>query len=196
VGTLKKKQIFTLEDWKQANQLERIFISIVEPKKFDLNHVDEEKFKSLRKVWGILGQTMNKARQIDLIMDRCGVDERLAYKLSKEAEEIFGRLSEVDEWIENQGLKQRLFLLADKAEEDGDYETARKCLESARMILDKQNEKKPRETRVFAQVVFIDDPKAITSTTEGDDIDYEEIPGEESLLEPQAIGVPSGSAAD
>jgi hypothetical protein len=139
---------------------------------------------------------MNKARQIDLIMDRCGVDERLAYKLSKEAEEIFGRLSEVDEWIENQGLKQRLFLLADKAEEDGDYETARKCLESARMILDKQNEKKPRETRVFAQVVFIDDPKAITSTTEGDDIDYEEIPGEESLLEPQATGVPSGSSAD
>jgi len=143
-----------------------------------------------------LGQTMNKQRQVEIIMDQCAVDERLAYRLIRESEEVFGKLSEVDQFIEYSALKQRLYLMADKAEEDEDYETARKCLESARQILDKQNENKPREKRVFAQVVFIDDPKAITSSTEADDIEYEDVTGEESVLEPQAVGVSSGSAAD
>lgn len=195
MGTLKKKQIFTQEDWKQASQLERIFIWLIDPKKFDLNHQDEQKYVLLRKIWGILGQTMNKARQVDLICDRCGIDERESYRLVKQAEEIFGKLSEVDEWIEFQSLKQRYYLMADAAEKDGDIETARKCLDSARQIMEQQNAKKPRAARVYAQVVFIDDPKAITSQSDADDIDFEEI-GEEGLLESQAVGVPAGPAAD
>jgi hypothetical protein len=196
VGTLKKKPIFTKDDWKQANQLERIHIWLVDPRNFELNHTDEEKFKMLRMIWGILGQTMNKQKQVDMIIDRCYVDERMAYRLIKEAEELFGKLSEVDQFIEYTALKQRLYLMADQAEQEKDYETARKCLESARQILDKQNENKPREKRVFAQVIFMDDPKAITSSSEADDIEYEEVTGEERVLEPQAVGVPSRSAAD
>ena len=194
MGTLKKKQICSEEDWKQANQLERIFIWIVDSNKFELNNQDEQKYVLLRKIWGILGQTLNKARQVELICDRCGIEEREAYRLIKQAEEIFGKLSEVDEWIEFQSLKQRYYLMADLAEKEGDYETARRCLDSARQIMEQQNAKKPREARVYAQVVFVDNPKAITSQADADDIDYEEI--EDGVLEPEATRFSAGPATD
>lgn len=150
----------------------------------------------LRKVWGLLGQTMNKQKQIELICDRCGVDEGVAYRLAKQSEELFGKLSEVDEWIEYQALKQRYYFMADIAEKEGDIETARKCLDSARQIMEQQNAKKPKPARVYAQVVFIDDPKAITSQSDADDIEYEEIGEEDGLLESEAARVPAGPAAD
>ena len=162
--------------------------------KFELNNQDEQKYVLLRKIWGILGQTLNKARQVELICDRCGIEEREAYRLIKQAEEIFGKLSEVDEWIEFQSLKQRYYLMADLAEKEGDYETARRCLDSARQIMEQQNAKKPREARVYAQVVFVDNPKAITSQADADDIDYEEI--EDGVLEPEATRFSAGPATD
>lgn len=190
----KQRQIFTTDDWKQADRIERIYINLVQ-REFELSYEDEEYLEKLKKVWAILGKTMTKMKQVELIQDFAMVTTRTAFKYIDDAQALFGEILKTDAEIELAALKERYYLLADKAEQLEDYDTARRCMESAQAIIEKIQALNPKKQRVFATVIFTDDPKALTATHDGDEIDFEEI-GSQSLLEQQAIAVPTGSAAD
>jgi hypothetical protein len=190
----KQRQIFTIDDWKQADRIERIYINLVQ-REFELSYEDEEYLEKLKKVWAILGKTMTKMKQIELIQEFAMVTTRTAFKYIDDAQALFGEILKTDAEIELAALKERYYLLADKAEQLQDYDTARRCIESAQAIIEKIQALNPKKQRVFATVIFTDDPKALTATHDGDEIDFEEI-GSQSLLEQQAIAVPTGSAAD
>jgi len=190
----KQRQIFTIDDWKQADRIERIYINLVQ-REFELSYEDEEYLEKLKKVWAILGKTMTKMKQVELIQEFAMVTTRTAFKYIDDAQALFGEILKTDAEIELAALKERYYLLADKAEQLQDYDTARRCMESAQAIIEKIQALNPKKQRVFATVIFTDDPKALTATHDGDEIEFEEL-GAQSLLEQQAIAVPSGYAAD
>ena len=190
----RKEPLFSRNDWKEADQLGRIYIHLLQPE-FELEYPDEEKLEQLKQVWAILGKTMSKMKQIRRIEEFCGVTTRTAFKFIDEAQQLFGQILKVDSEVELAAMKERYYRLADKAEKEGDYDTARRCIDSAQALIAKIEASQPAQKRVFATVIFTDDPKALTAQHDGDDIDFEEI-GAQGLLEQQAIAVPAGSAAD
>jgi cell division protein ZapA (FtsZ GTPase activity inhibitor) len=191
----KQRQIFTIEDWKEANRLERLYIHLLQPDDFELDYEDEDYLDALKQVWTILGKTMAKMKQVSRIVDLIGVTTRTAFKYIDDAQALFGEILKTDAEMELSVMKERYYRLADKAEKSGDYDTARRCMDSAQTIIEKLEARKPKQQRVFAAVIFTDDPKALTAQHDGDEIDFEEL-GAQSLLEQQAIAVPSGVAAD
>jgi len=191
----RRKQIFTIDDWKQADRIERLYIYLLQPDDFELSYEDEEYLDCLKQVWTILGKTMAKMKQVSRIVDMIGVTTRTAFKYIDDAQALFGEILKTDAEVELAVMKERYYRLADKAEKDGDFDTARRCMDSAQNIIEKLEARKPKQQRVFATVIFTDDPKALTATHDGDEIEFEEL-GAQSLLEQQAIAVPSGGAAD
>ena len=190
----RKEPLFSRNDWKEADQLGRIYIHLLQPE-FELSCEDEEKLEQLKQVWAILGKTMSKMKQIRRIEDFCGVTTRTAFKFIDEAQQLFGQILKVDSEVELAAMKERYYRLADKAEKDGDYDTARRCMDSAQALIAKIEASQPAQKRIFATVIFTDDPKALTAQHDGDEIDFEEIDAE-SVLEQQAIAVPARIAAD
>lgn len=195
MGTLsrKQRQLFTRHDWNQADRLEKIYIHLLQPE-FDLTYEEEDYLDTLKQVWSILGKTMTKMKQVRLIEEFAGVTTRTAFKYIDEAQALFGEILKTDAEMELAALKERYYRLADKAEKDGDFDTARRCIESAQGLIDKIEAMKPKKQRVFATVIFTDDPKALTAQHDGDEIEFEDL-GAQRVLEQQAIAVSSGEAA-
>lgn len=190
----RKEPLFSRNDWKEADQLGRIYIHLLQPE-FELEYPDEEKLEQLKQVWAILGKTMSKMKQIRRIEEFCGVTTRTAFKFIDEAQQLFGQILKVDSEVELAAMKERYYRLADKAEKEGDYDTARRCMDSAQALIAKIEASQPAQKRVFATVIFTDDPKALQAQHDGDEIEFEEIDAE-SVLEQQAIAVPARIAAD
>lgn len=190
----RKEPLFTRLDWKEADQLGRIYIHLLQPE-FELEYPDEEKLEQLKQVWAILGKTMSKMKQIRRIEEFCGVTTRTAFKFIDEAQQLFGEILKVDAEVELAAMKERYYRLADKAEKDEDYDTARRCIDSALALVAKIEALQPAQKRVYATVIFTDDPKTLMAQHDGDEIDFEDITGAQSLLEQQAIAVPAGNAA-
>ena len=190
----RKEPLFSRNDWKEADQLGRIYIHLLQPE-FELEYPDEEKLEQLKQVWAILGKTMSKMKQIRRIEEFCGVTTRTAFKFIDEAQQLFGQILKVDSEVELAAMKERYYRLADKAEKEGDYDTARRCIDSAQALIAKIEASQPAQKRVFATVIFTDDPKALQAQHDGDEIEFEEIDAE-SVLEQQAIAVPARIAAD
>ena len=71
----RKEPLFSRNDWKEADQLGRIYIHLLQPE-FELEYPDEEKLEQLKQVWAILGKTMSKMKQIRRIEEFCGVTTR------------------------------------------------------------------------------------------------------------------------
>lgn len=192
----KQPQIFTIEDFKAASPLEKIQMHLLQPG-LELTYELDDRLQAYKDIWAILGKTNSTMKRTKQVQELLGLEYSTALRYIKEAEQLFGEITKVDAEIELAMMKERYLRLADKAEKEKDYDTARRCMENAEAIMLKMEANKPRQQRVFAAVIFTDNPKALTAQNDADDIEFEEIEGEgeTGLLELEAIRVPAGQAA-
>lgn len=191
----KQAQIFTIEEFKAASPLEKIQMHLLQPG-LELPYELDDRLQAYKDIWAILGKTNSTMKRTKQVQELLHLEYSTALRYIKEAEQLFGEVTKVDAEIELAMMKERYLRLADKAEKAKDYDTARRCMENAEAILAKMEANKPRQQRVFAAVIFTDNPKALTAKNDDtDDIEFEEIDGEAGLLELEAIRVPAGHAA-
>lgn len=189
------RKIFTADDFSEADRIGKLYIHMMQPDDFELTYQEEEYLERLKKVWGLMGKKMAKMRRIYLIAEEFDIHHRNAFKLLHDAQELFGDILKQEKETELLIMKERYYELSDKASKEDDYDTARKCLEAAERIIEKLEAMKPAQKREYATVIFTSDPKALQANNNVDEIDFEEL-GQAGLLEPEAVAVPAGNAAD
>lgn len=189
----RKSEIFTREDFDQADNIGKLYLHLMDPDRFEINNAQADHLEKIEKVWAIMSRKMNTLKRVNLIKEVLAVTHRQAYIYIDEATWLFGDILKTNADAELAMLKEKYYQLASKAENDGDFETARKCYESAEKVIQKIQDAMPGKKRVFTEIVFTSNPKALT---QAEDAEFEELDDEAgSVLELQAIAIPSGSAA-
>lgn len=190
---MQKKQlnerVYTRADFENAKGIvERIIIHLDQPKKYLLSESERRHFERLRVVFGIMMQCNTQKQRIRRISQVIPVSERSVARYMAEAKELFVDMMRVDREWERHFLKEKLYGLAQKAEEAGDVETAVKCLDKIIKLegYDREDSGIKPDDIMLPNLIFTADPKAIS-----DNIEYEEA----LVLEQEAIAVPAGAAA-
>lgn len=190
----KKSRVYTEADFAAAEGLDRLYMYLMQPDDFEWLITQQEinKLESLRSTWAIMCSKMSTWRRVKTIIAAMHVSERTAGRWIEEAGKLFGDLLKTDYQIEMTVLRDKYFSLAERAELDGDYDVARRCYDSAAAVMAKMEQSAPKQKRVFAAVVFTNDPKVLTKRTEPEDVEFEEA----DILELEATRVPAGDTAD
>lgn len=189
----KKSRLFSQQEFDSADRIGKIFISLVQPGKFVLNDRDETYLERLRQVWAIMVEQNTQRDRIKLISEAVQINERSVRDLMRDAQYLFGDILQVDSEFEKALLAERLWILHDKARDDGDYETAGKMLERIIKLkgYDREDGGIKREDLVLPEITFTNNPKALTGST-GEYLEYEE----GDILEPEATRLPEIEGTD
>lgn len=183
-----KNKIFTEDDWKDANQIDRLYMNILEPDRWKLSMADEQKLELLRETWAIMGKKAAYASRLKLMQQHVDATEGQIAKYFREAQELFGDLLQVNIETELQAAYQRFMRLYEKAQTAGDFEAARRCQGDALKVLDLLELRKPKQQKQYPNIIFTSDPKALRPrNAEPEDIEFEDAPG---LLEPETAPLP------
>ena len=170
--------------------MDRLYIHLMQPAEFPISDQEEIRLEALRETWTVMCKKMSTWRRLQVLRKVFEVSERTIYKYMDDAKYLFGDILKTDADLELSLLKDKYYALAEKAEKDGDYDIARRCYDSAQEIIKKIRENQPKQKRVFAAVIFTDDPKALTNRTEdGEYTEFEET----GVLELEAIAVPAST---
>lgn len=188
------KRIYTERDWQAADPLDRLYIHLMEPHRWPLNGMEEERLDRLRKVWGIMCEKATTRERIALISELVNVTERTVYRDMEDAKRLFGDILKLDVDLELRLAYDRYMELYEKAKNDNDYDTARRCQDSALVVLAQIEAKTPKKGKVYAQILFTNDPAALRprNQDEGEEIDFDDLDGSQSVLEQQAVELPAG----
>lgn len=188
----KKSKIFTEDEFKAAEPLDRLYMYLMQPDDFWLDQREGLKLEALRSTWAIMCSKPSTWRRVKVIMEALHVSEGTARRYIHEAAQLFGDILKTDTDIELRILRDKYLSLAERAELSGEYDVARRCYDSASAMMDKIEARTPVQKRVFAAVVFTNDPKALTSRVDAEDVAYEE----SDILELQATPVPASNPAN
>lgn len=188
------KRIYTEEDWEVADPLDRLYMHLLEPHRWPLNQVEEERLDRLRKVWAIMCDKATTKARIRLISEITEVTERTVYRDMQDAAMLFGDILKYDIDLELRLAYERYMLLFEKAKKDEDYDTARRCQDSALGILAQLEARAPKKGKKYAQLIFTSDPAAIRARNrpEDEEIEFDELTEPASILEPEAVELPAG----
>lgn len=179
-------RLFTSEEWEEADPLEKLYIHLMQPDEFPLSASQEVRLETLRQAWAVMCSKMNTWRRIKLIRKVFEVGERTAYRYMEEAQWLFGEVLKTDAEIDLVLLKDKYYSLAERAEMAGDFDTARRCYDSALAIVKRIEENRPKEKKRFATIIFTSNPAALTPRSEdAEDADFEDLP-QGRLLEREA----------
>lgn len=181
--------MYTQADFDNASGIvERVIIHLDQPRKFVLSESERRHFERLRIVFGIMMQVNTQRARMRRISQVIPVSERSVVRYMSEAKELFVDMMRVDRDWERHFLKEKLYGLAQKAEEAGDVETAMKCLDKVIKLegYDREDSGIKPDDIQLPTLIFTADAKAISSN-----IEYEEA----IILEPEAVAVPAGPAA-
>lgn len=188
-----EEKLFTQSDWETAAPLDRLYIHLMQPEEFPLSVAEEIRLEALRETFAVMCSKMSTWRRIKVLRKVFEVSERTIHRYMEDAKYLFGDILKTDAQIELVILKDKYYALAERAELAGDYNTARRCYDSAQAIIKRIQENLPKDKRVFAAVIFTDNPKALTKRSDdAEDIEFEE----GGILELEAVTVPAGQAAD
>lgn len=189
-----KQRIYSLREWEAADPLDRLYIHLMEPERWGLNPKEEEMLEKLRIVWAIVCEKNTQRERIRLISEQILVSERTVSRYIQDALHLFGDILRVDMDLELSLAYERYMHLYEKSKAAEDFDTARRCQDSAVEILAKIEARSPKEGKKYAQLVFTDDPAALVArNADAEDLDFEEIDhAEKSLLEREAIELPEG----
>ena len=188
------KRIYTERDWQAADPLDRLYIHLMEPNRWPLNGMEEERLDRLRKVWAIMCEKATTRERLKLISEQVTVNERTIYRDMDDAKSIFGDILKIDLELELRLAYDRYMELYEKAKDEKDYDTARRCQDSALNVLAQIEAKTPKKGKVYAQILFTNDPAALRprNEEEGEEIEFDELDGSQSVLEQQAVELPAG----
>lgn len=185
------KRLFTEKEFREASQIERMHMHLLEPDKWVLTETDAEKLVKLRGVWKIIMANLRPMNRIMAIVEGYSCTERYARELITEAGELFMVTIDFDAELERLITRDRYLKIHEKASKDGDYETAMKALEKADSILKEIEISKPKTQKVYAMITPTTDPTALELPT-GDDENYLDY---ESILESQTEAILSENTA-
>lgn len=188
------KRIYSERDWQAADPLDRLYIHLMEPHRWVLNNVEEDRLDRLRKVWAIMCEKATTRERIALISEIVDVTERTVYRDMDDATRLFGDILKLDVDLELRLAYDRYMELFEKAKDDKDYDTARRCQDSALAVLAQIEAKTPKKGKVYAQILFTNDPAALRARNvdEGEEIDFDELDGTQSVLEREAVELSAG----
>lgn len=196
MGRIKQK-IYTEREWKDADPLDRLYIHLMEPERWELTDGEERKLDILNGVWKIVVKRASPRERIRLITKTYDCTERSAHRYIQEATKLFMETLDIDHELELRLAYHRFMKIHERAkandksdETQKALDTARRALESAMKVREQLELRQPKQMRHYAQVLFTDDPKALTARN-AEDVDFEEY-AEESILELEAVGIPSG----
>jgi hypothetical protein len=188
-----KSKIFTEKDWKDADQLDRIYMHILEPNRWELSFRDQDKLDLLRETWAIMSKKATWTSRLKLMQQVVDAPEGVISKLYRDAQHVFGDLMAVDIETELSASYQRFMKMYEKAQEVGDFEAARRCQGDALKVLQMIEDRKPKQARVYAEISFTDNPQALRARNmDVEDITYEDA---SHLLEPKAVELPADNTA-
>lgn len=187
-----KQRIYSLREWEAADPLDRLYIHLLEPERWNLNPKEEEMLDRLRKVWAIVCEKSTQRARIKLISEQIEVSERTVQRYINDSIRLFGDILRVDMDLELSLAYERYMKLYSKAVKAEDFDTARRCQDSATAILDKIEARQPKQQKVYAELIFTSDPAAIKARN-SEELEFEDLPdAEESLLEREATELPAG----
>lgn len=187
-----KQRIYSLREWEAADPLDRLYIHLLEPERWNLNPKEEEMLDRLRKVWAIVCEKSTQRARIKLISEQIEVSERTVQRYINDSIRLFGDILRVDMDLELSLAYERYMKLYSKAVKAKDFDTARRCQDSATAILDKIEARQPKQQKVYAELIFTSDPAAIKARNT-QELEFEDLPdAEESLLEREATELPAG----
>lgn len=187
------KRIYTERDWQAADPLDRLYMHLMEPQRWVLNSNEDDRLDRLRKVWAIMCEKATTRERIALISEQVEVTERTVYRDMEDAKRLFGDILNFDIELELRLAYDRYMELYEKAKADKDYDTARRCHDSALGVLAQIEQRTPKKQKIYPQITFTDDPKALRSRNDNSEaLDFEEIPSHASLLERETVELPAG----
>lgn len=169
-----KHRIFTFEDWRNANSLDKMYMHMMEPHRWELSKDEMSKLQSLRAVFAIITEHASIKRRSEMISRELGISEVYVKKLIKEAQLLFGDILSIDTQVEMSLMYERYMFLYEKCKEEGDMDTARRCLDSATALLEKVDGKVKPEKKEYAKVVFTNDATVIESRMPIEDAETDE----------------------
>lgn len=190
----KKQRIYTERDWKAADALDRLYIHLMEPERWALMPQESEKLDALRTAWRIICQKSRQRERLLLIAEMCGVTERSAYRYMQDAVALFGETLHIDHDLELHLAYDRYLSLHESAKKEEDWDNARRALDSAMTVRNEIEMRQPKREKVYAAILFTNDPAALRprNQDEGEEIDFDELDGTQSVLEQQAVELPAG----
>lgn len=186
----KHRKIYTEADWHAADPIDRIYMHLMEPERWELTQAEDEKLEALRMVWSIICKQSTPRARIRMISQQIDVTERTVQRYINDAQTLFGDILTVDMDLELNLAYSRLMKLHDKATKSGDYETARRCQDNALLVLARIEARGPKEKKIYSSITFTSNPIALKARNDGEYTEFE-LDEPTSLLEPQAIGVPA-----
>lgn len=182
------KKIYTERDWIAADAMDRLYMHLLEPQRWVLNNAEYERLSRLRVVWSIMCEKSTMRERIALISEQVDVTERTVYRDMQDAKELFGDILKFDVDLELRLAYERYMALYQKAQDEKDYDTARRCQDSALAVLAQLEAREPKKGKKYAAIVFTNDPAALRARNqdEGEEIEFDELDGTQSLLELEA----------
>ncbi len=188
-----RHKIFSEQDWKDADQIDRLYMHIMEPGRWELSYRDQDKLDLLRETWAIMGKKATWSSRMKLMLQVVDATEGQIAKFYREAQQLFGDLMTVDIETELSAAYQRFMKLYEKAKSAGDFEAARRCHGDAIKVLEMMENRKPKQARTYAEITFTDNPQALRARNiDAEDIDFEDA---SDILESEAIKLPADDSS-
>ncbi len=186
----KKVMIYTPEQWAAADAIDRLYMHLIEPERWVLTQAEDEMLEQLREVWAIICKKSTQRHRIRLISRQISVSERTVLRYIENAQHLFGDMLKVDMDIELSLAYGRYMKLYEKAKKAKDYDAARRCQDSAVIILEKIAARAPVKRKEYTGIIFTDDHTHLQSRLDAEDAEFQMISDEEArLLEPEAVKV-------
>lgn len=122
---LAKKRVFSDEEFRDADQMNKILIHLINPHKFILTDTDECKLEQLQKCYGILCTNLNEsATMAKLKKEFPQYKPSRIREIIKETETFYGNQTEQNKALERKKFEEMLKRLIEKSVEAGEYNAA------------------------------------------------------------------------
>lgn len=176
-----RRRLYTLKDWESADETDRMWMHMQEPERWTLSPREDETLQKLKAVWALVMENTRPTKRVKAIMEAFDCTSKTAYVYIRRATDIFGDLLDIDHTLEMHLAYDKALHLMQLAEEEGEIETAQKCLKTAEEIRAKIEAKKPRETKQYVSITITNNPNVLNAKNEdylelSEAIDYEPIP--------------------
>lgn len=190
-----KQRIYTQADWEAADALDRLYMHLMEPERWVLNAYEEDKLDNLNQVWKIIVKKASPRERIRIITHTLNCCDRSAFRYIQDATKLFMETLDLDHDLELRLAYHRFSRLHDEARKAEDWDSARRALDSAMNIRAQIEARQPKQLRMYASLIFTDDPKALTArNSDHTDIEFEDLShAEEGLLELKAVEFSKGN---
>lgn len=164
-------RIYSQNDFRAANRIERIHIHLMFPDDFHLKESEIVHLERCRGAFAVMSDHFDQATRISRIraIDPDHISIYIACKLMNDAKELFGDIIKVNKKFDRMILREKLIALAKQAEDDKDFAEARRnymaVMKLDQLHRDDQNVVDPADLQL-PDITFTSDISAIYDDAE------------------------------